>query len=195
MNTGVYCWLNRRTGKRYVGSAARSLSGRKVDHLSELRRNKSPCTYLQHAWNKYGEKVFAFQVLERCLPKDCLTREQHFIDYYDSANTEHGYNCNPTAGSVLGYRWKRKAPRPPATEETRHRLSAAGMGKRHSEETKAKIAAAMVGKLTGRKLTEEHKLKISASAAKRIHTEETKAKMSKSALARWVQKRLGRLVG
>mgnify|MGYP001569841994 CR=1 FL=1 len=178
MDTGVYCWHNLKTGKRYVGSAARSFRYRNKNHLSELRRGRSPCTYLQHAWNKYGEQAFYFCILERCLPEECLAREQYWIDYYRSAESRYGYNCSSVAGSVLGCRWKRKTPKPPVSDETRCKLSVAGTGRKHTEIEKNKIAASMLGKLTGRVLTEEHKSKISWLG--REHTEETKAKMSAS---------------
>jgi group I intron endonuclease len=109
-NTGVYCIRNIRNGKRYVGSAAKSLIMRRRDHWNKLARGVHKNTHLQSAWNKYGPRSFVFQILERCPPKKCIEREQHWMDCLDSTNPKKGYNICPTAGSVLGYRhteeWK-----------------------------------------------------------------------------------------
>jgi hypothetical protein len=63
--------------------------------------------------------------------------------------------------------------------EWREKVRQRGVGRKHTEESKAKISAGNKGKLKGRKLTEEHKAKISWKGRK--HSLETRLKMSVSA--------------
>jgi group I intron endonuclease len=80
-----------------------------------LRLGKSHNKHLQRAWGRYGEEAFDFVVLEQCEPNECLAREQHYIVAFGATNPVSGYNISPTAGSQFGFR--------------------------HSEESKAKVAA------------------------------------------------------
>lgn len=77
--TGVYKILCVPTGKIYVGSSVKIYS-RWSSHRQYLRKNKSPCTILQRAWNKYGESAFEFSILEECAREVKEDREQHYID-------------------------------------------------------------------------------------------------------------------
>jgi group I intron endonuclease len=101
-NTGVYCWRNIRNGKRYVGSAARGFKARWWVHIAELKTGRHHSRHLQHAWDKYGSRSFVFQILERCPPERCLEREQWWLDHFDAADPEKGYNMSPTVSSRLG---------------------------------------------------------------------------------------------
>lgn len=60
----------------------------------------------------------------------------------------------------------------------------ANLGKTHSEETKARISKACLGKKR-KPFTEEHKAKISKAQSGKKHSAETKAKMSAAQKARW----------
>lgn len=165
--TGVYCWLNRVNGKRYVGSSARSLLRRMRDHRGSLSKGKSHNRHLQHAWDKYGSRKFAFVILERCAPEDCIPREQYWIDRYQSANKEFGYNLSPTAGNNFGVKH---------SAEFRLKVSIAGTGRKHTQETKDKIAAAN----TGHEVSPEVRNKISTTKQSRVYvvTEETRTKIA-----------------
>lgn len=100
MNTGIYKITNIINGNFYIGSTATlGFDKRWKSHINLLRINKHKNPHLQYAWNKYGEKQFLFEIIEKCNKADCIIREQHFID------TLHPkYNILKTAGSVLGYR-------------------------------------------------------------------------------------------
>src|ERR1700744_5225889 len=102
MITGVYCIRNLVTGKRYVGSATRSFAKRWTVHKAVLNKGRHHSKHLQASWNKYGEARFSFEVLERCLPDNCIPREQYWIDSYNSADPNYGYNVSPTAGNTRG---------------------------------------------------------------------------------------------
>ncbi len=90
------------SGKVYVGSAV-DPRGRRHTHVSALRRGVHHSQYLQHAWNKYGEDAFVFEVIEPVLfVEDLITREQYWIDALRAGDRKCGYNVSPTAGSALG---------------------------------------------------------------------------------------------
>lgn len=180
MATGVYQILNTVSGKRYIGSAAVSFRKRWTDHLSSLRLDRKKNPYLQNAWNKHGEKAFIFEILEECLPKDCIEREQYYMDFMKPE-----YNLYPTAGSSLGTH---------RTKETRLKISKAMMGVPKTKEMRERLSIAR----TGIPLTEEHCCKMKAwwtperrqarskammgntNALGHKITEETKQKMSEA---------------
>ncbi len=98
--SGIYkitCTANK---KFYIGSAV-NLSHRQWDHFSFLRRNKHKNPHLQRAWNKYGEPVFTFEVLEFVLPISLTAREQYWFKKLKPFG-KRGFNIAHTAGSNLG---------------------------------------------------------------------------------------------
>lgn len=100
MNTGVYKITNLINGKCYIGSTSTlGFDKRWKSHITLLRRNKHTNKHLQNAWNKYGEKHFLFEIVEKCSNSICILKEQHFID-----TLRPEYNILKTAGSVIGYR-------------------------------------------------------------------------------------------
>ena len=100
--TGVYIIRNKRNGKLYVGSAAKSFQTRWTYHRRDLRSGKHHSNHVQRAFNKDGEECFEFKVVLVCAPSDCVMYEQIVIDNCKSANDRFGYNISPTAGSPLG---------------------------------------------------------------------------------------------
>jgi len=188
-------------GRCYVGSAVDYKCRWRV-HLHSLRKGNHHSMKLQRAWNKYGEGRFKFSVIEECEVTALIDREQFWIDCLKPF-----FNIAKIAGSSLGVRH---------TEETKKKLSkiasVAQLGRKHSDEERAKRSAALKGRkpspqciaatiaaCKGRKLTPEHKAKIcaasrmmsdetrrkiSAAGIGRIQSEETKAKRAKSQLGR-----------
>jgi len=83
------------------------LKKRMEHHLWHLRENKHKNKHFQAAWNKYGEDSFEYDILEVCDKKDCLIKEQYYLDTvlfakeYINGNSnkfrELGYNINPLA--------------------------------------------------------------------------------------------------
>jgi predicted GIY-YIG superfamily endonuclease len=76
--SGIYCIINIKNNKRYVGSS-RNVSSRLWCHRSELRNNKHDNQHLQNAWNKYGEQMFDYYILEKCEESKLQEREQYYI--------------------------------------------------------------------------------------------------------------------
>lgn len=99
-SAGVYWIKNLLNGKTYVGSSA-NLKRRICNHIRLLRNDKHPNKHLQGAYNKYGENVFEFAILEICdaIKDTLLYLEQKYID---EINPE--YNKCPKAYSLLGFK-------------------------------------------------------------------------------------------
>ena len=121
--SGIYLIRNVENGKKYVGSTGDTISKRWSCHKTLLRYNKHTNSYLQNAWNKYGEKSFEITVLEECPDDMLIIREQAWINYYDSMNRSKGYNLEP-------------ADRHLKTEEHKRRIGLGNTGKVRSKESK-----------------------------------------------------------
>jgi len=78
-NCGVYEIRNIVSGKRYIGSSI-YLKGRLNDHRSLLNRGKHTCIHLQRSWDKHGENVFQFSVIQIVPEGDLLMMEQKLLD-------------------------------------------------------------------------------------------------------------------
>ena len=59
----IYKIINTTNGKFYVGSTTNTQE-RFRTHRNRLRKGRHHSKHLQAAWNKYGEKVFVFFVVE-----------------------------------------------------------------------------------------------------------------------------------
>ena len=92
---GIYIIENTINNKIYIGQTSVSFKNRLSNHVSELKRNKHCNNHLQRAWNKYGEDNFLFDILEECSKKLLNRREVYWISYYESNNSDYGYNKTP----------------------------------------------------------------------------------------------------
>lgn len=88
---GVYKIVNTKNKKIYIGSTTDSFKRRLRTHINKLRINKHPNSHLQSSWNKYGEDVFEFQILE------CLENNDSIFDLEQKYITDSNC-CNPTIG-------------------------------------------------------------------------------------------------
>ena len=93
--SGVYKITNEITGRFYIGSSIH-VEQRFYTHKKELRANEHINPILQSSWNKHGEKSFSFRVIEECVPSECLSREQHYLDLLQPYKNV-GYNIGKTA--------------------------------------------------------------------------------------------------
>jgi len=83
--SGVYKIINAQNGRIYIGSAKR-FGERGMGHFRSLKKNKHPNKFLQYDFNKCGEEVFEFHILEVVggKQKERLLVEQKYLDqYYD----------------------------------------------------------------------------------------------------------------
>ncbi len=170
LTIGVYCFLNNISGKRYVGSASSvrngGLIGRKEGHIRRLKKGTHHNRYFQRAWNKDGEQAFEFFILEICSqPKNCIGREQYWMDHYKSYKKQHGYNICKVAGSCLGLK---------ATKATRLKMSIANKGRMPSAKNLAALREA--AKRPKGPMSKRHKSKIGQACKARWTEPEFRAK-------------------
>lgn len=181
MKSGIYKITNVVNNKCYIGSAV-NFNRRWYLHKTELRKNKHHSKHLQHAWNKYGEESFKFEVLFYCEKEELIKYEQL---HFDELKPE--YNICKVAGSMLGVK------RGPLTDSHKLKLSVINKGKNPSEETVEKMRNSHKGTILseerkekiresnlGLKRSSETRLKIKEANTGKKHSEETKAKMSNS---------------
>lgn len=185
MKTGIYVIMDVLSGKKYVGSAATDLRKRWVDHRRLLDQGKHHSSYLQRAWNKYGEGAFRFQVLMFCHPSQCIRFEQLWIDCFRTADPSCGYNMSPTAGSTRGFRH---------TAKSIEKMQKAHRGHKQSAEWVARRAASIRNRETPRKSPPErsleHRNNLSASLTGRAFSGEHRKSLSESAKNRYAASRI-----
>jgi len=139
---------------------------------AQLKRGKSA---IYSSLLKHGYSSFSLEILEYCEPDNLVTREQYYLDLLKPE-----YNFLRIAGSPLGNIH---------SEEAKEKMSEAKkgnknhLGKNHSEESKAIMSKAHIGKILS------DKTKAEMSAAKKgknnplfgkTHSEKTKNKMSEA---------------
>jgi group I intron endonuclease len=104
---GLYAIVHIPTNKAYVGSSL-NIKRRIKEHKTQLKYNKHHCTYLQNAWNKYGETQFEFKiptVVETI--EEARELEQAFLEcFFDKL-----FNINTSAvGAPCGEHHQAKRP-------------------------------------------------------------------------------------
>jgi len=180
----IYRITNMANGKFYIGSAD-SFARREWQHKYALRRNEHKNPHLQASWNKYGEEMFVFEIVE-AIPEgqEQLVWEDKWLR--ECVGKPDCYNVNTLA----------TAPRLGLTlsEESKALISAKvnaavaeGRGGAFipSEETRQKMSASMVGKRNalGYKRTDAEREAIrqrtlgNQNWLGKTHTEEAKDKM------------------
>mgnify|MGYP001612866213 CR=1 FL=1 len=165
--SGVYAIINNDGSfKAYIGST-KNLIARNNWHFNKLKNNKHYNSELQQDWNKLGESFFSFHILYECPEYELTKWEQFFIDFCESSNKKYGYNKQK-----LVYRKNH-------SEETKKKISQAGLGeknhfygKNHSAESKHKISLSKKGvpnlKLRGKQLSDNCKKAFLEAARKPV---------------------------
>jgi group I intron endonuclease len=182
MNSGIYIIRNAMNGKVYVGSS-NQITERWKHHRSQLNIRKHANRHLQGAWNSYGRNTFEFIVMEECAPAMLIIREQAWIDYYDAANPEKGYNLSKNAEVSTETQWKKghtpwnKGKHGIYDDKTLERIrvgsigNKAHLGKKHSKDTRKKMSASHIGNTAhlGKKHSETAKEKMRQKALGNKH--------------------------
>jgi group I intron endonuclease len=145
---GIYGLRNKVNGKWYVGQSVDVLKRWARYSVCDCRKQRK----LYNALKKYGYDNFEKVILEKCDSIEWILdyREMYWIRYLNSIKI--GYNL--TEGGSSGRK----------SSETRKKMSAWQIGKKHSEETKRKIGLKSLG---------------------RIHSESTRKKISQSGKKMW----------
>lgn len=147
---GIYQIRNIINNKVYIGSAI-NFKQRWKKHKEQLKKGMHPNTYLQNAWNKYGENSFVFEITEIIKEIDQLIpKEQYYKDLYKSYDRNFGYDIRKIAESNLGIK---------CSEKSRKKHSKSQKGKRHTEKARRNMSLAKIGKI----FTIKHKKELSKS--------------------------------
>jgi group I intron endonuclease len=154
--SGVYQIKNISNGRVYIGSTLKILT-RYNAHKSQLKRGVHANTFLQNDWNKCGEEVFVFSVLEQVDDFDVLLRvEQKWLNkFYD--NQQSCYNICKEAFGTRGYkhtqfsidkmsRCKLGENNPSKRPEVKEKLSKLMTGKNNHQYGKKRPWAGIIGK-------------------------------------------------
>ena len=91
---GIYCIINLKNGKRYVGSAIK-LNERLTRHHRELIAKQHFNEHLQRAWDKYGEtnfKAFIIESFDKISYEELLKIEDNYIKDWNLLDPKYGYN-------------------------------------------------------------------------------------------------------
>lgn len=142
----IYIIQNTKTKHVYIGQA-QDVRARWIAHKSSLRLGKHGNVHLQRAWNKYGENVFKFSVLEYCTVDQLNEREQHYLN----THIPNGICYNVAKDVIAPMRGIKDSP------ETLEKKRKAQLGKVLSPEHRLKISLAQ----KGRTLSEEKKQHLS----------------------------------
>ena len=163
----IYRITNMANGKYYIGSAD-SFARREWQHRYALRRNEHKNPRLQAAWNKYGEEMFVFEILEEVPEKeDQLVWEDKWLR--DCVGKPDCYNVNtlataPRLGIALSDESKAKVSanrKGKHAGEEHHRY-----GQTVSEEVRRKISKTQKGrpnKRKGMKMSEQGRANVAAA--------------------------------
>ena len=91
----IYRIYNINTNKAYIGQTIQKVQRRWNVHISNLRKRIHYNTYLQRAWDKYGEKYFKFEVIKECQSiNDLNFWEEYLIKREKTHKKNHGYNID-----------------------------------------------------------------------------------------------------
>lgn len=84
----IYVIKNRINNKLYIGQTTQSVENRFKQHLKCLKSNS--VQLISKAIKKYGKSNFYVEILEECLIEELNTKEEYYIELYNSFND--GYN-------------------------------------------------------------------------------------------------------
>lgn len=201
---GVYCIRNIANNKVYIGSSE-DIGRRWWRHKADLNKNKHSNLHLQNAWNKYGKNYFELSLVEECSILLLVSKEDFWMEHYNSRNEFKGYNLASANRTVWSEQSRRKAPlshmgakninfgkKRPKEVIDKILKTKAERGYNHSEEWRKRQSEFMKGKSygLGYKHTEEAKIKMREARKKRVFLKETKRKISESKKDWWSKKKL-----
>jgi group I intron endonuclease len=175
----VYKVTNQVNGKVYIGQTIKSLAHRWRDHI--FRANGGSDYIFHRAIRKNGASNFVCETLCECSTKEEMNREESASIMRAGSKVPAGYNLTDGGEGMFGFTH---------SEESKAKISAAIKGRRLTEEHRARIGAANMGRKCsdlvlanfrkancGRIYTDEHRAKIGAAVKGRKHSEETKEKI------------------
>jgi len=177
------------TGRIYIGQSIDIEKRRKMYINNHCHKQQK----LHASLCKYGFNEHDFEVIEECEWDLLNEREEYWIYFYGTFNSEIGMNLS--SGGLnkrvseetklkisIGNSGKKKPwlselnkkPRPPKSKETREKISIANKGRKHKPESIKNMQDAY---LKREPISEEVKLKMSKSAKEKVFTAEHRQKL------------------
>ena len=118
----LYKILNKNTGKAYIGQTINKQESRFSYHRQRLKKGTHDNEYLQRSFNKHGLDSFMFYTILKTDDLESLNLyEEQFIKILRATDRNFGYNIRPG-----GLNTKH-------SEETKRKISLAGMGRPKTE--------------------------------------------------------------
>ena len=175
ITSGIYAIINKNTKQMYIGQSA-DIETRWKAHKRELRNNYHRNNHLQRSWNKYGESIFEFIIIEE-LPNDKNLLHEKEIEYIAKYNTfKDPFHYNEAIGGEgTGSGENHPQYGVPISEEQKQRISEANKGEKNWMYGKTKEANPFYGK----KHTEKSKNKMSEAHKGKKYTKEERINFSR----------------
>ena len=150
-NCGIYQILNKKTGKRYIGSS-KNIRLRWNSHRSALRLGKHHAIMLQRSYNRHGAEAFEYSVLLYCDKNNLAMYEQALLDGFKPFGDD-GYNILPSAYSMSGHKLSPDVAARKKELLRRTRASVEWNGKKLTKSELSEMAGLRIGTVT-RRMTE-----------------------------------------
>lgn len=93
---GVYIIKSLESGRVYVGSSQKVM-GRIKQHIKLLNARKHHNDDMIDEWEKFGQKKFDFELLEKCRPEERKAKEFAWCMKYKAFEAANGFNKNKPA--------------------------------------------------------------------------------------------------
>lgn len=133
---GIYRILHKSSGRIYIGSSVHILK-RWDDHRCKLNQGKHENRYLQHAWTKYGQDDFLFEIVELATRDSAHEIERRWMQETCCLDRSKGFNIEHDPDQKV---------RVPLTQEHRQAVSDALKGRIFTDEHRTKLSMALKGK-------------------------------------------------
>ena len=148
--SGIYKITNKLNGRIYIGSS-KLFKLRWKQHSKALRNNKHSNKFLQRDFNKCGEEVFVFEIVEgtdgKTKEERLLIEEVYINQYFDSG--KECYNFNTWAVAKEG-------PWSNDPEETKRKISASAKKMWSNPEKASSIRASIKDALSDPETSQRH---------------------------------------
>ena len=190
MTIGIYCYTSRASGKSYVGQSW------DIENRYGQAGQGASCIF-RNAVNKYGWHDFVRVIVEEfheAVEQDTLDAAEEFWIQYLGTRIPAGYNLREAGARGRHTELSKKKmsdaklgkKRPSFSKQWCENLSRSQLGKKHSDDTKRKIAKKLEGNqhTKGRKLSQEHRQKIGDKHRGKVVSFETRQKLREKALGR-----------